>query len=608
MSRTSQSKNPENPARRRVFSVVILLAPLLILAAVEGFLRLFSYGGERDLVLTTTIRNREFYTLNRAIGKRYFVQQGVAIPEPPDALFPKFKSPHTQRIFCLGESTMAGFPYEYNATPPSMLKDRLTTLFPSDTIEVTNVGMSAVGTTVVRDLIGDLVHYEPDLFVIYVGHNEFYGVFGPGSSAPLAGSPWLTRVHLSLMRFRVYLLLRDGLAALQDALSSDRRANGTTLMEQMVGTGEIAFNSELYRRGLSIYRDNIEAIIDVAQSHHVPILFSTLVSNLRDQVPFVSVFAAGTTESMKVEWNRAKTSGDSLAETGQFVDAIEVLHRAVAIDSMNASGYYSLGKTLEAAGHYEKARQAFIKAKDRDALRFRASEEFQEALLDICQRRAVPVARVDSAFAAASAHGIIGRELILEHVHPNIWGYLLMAHTWADAMKANAMLRPAASWGAAPPDSTFLQIAGVSRFDEALGQVKVHQLTQRWPFRPEPGHPSLLPRDTVTTIVDSALKSGVSWTQARYRVADYYAQRREFDLARRECIAIAKALPYSFQPWIRRADLFSAEGRLAEAAEEYRHCIAVEENPYGHMKLGVLLLQSEHPSDGSGGVRKGVFS
>jgi len=188
MPNPSPPKNAENPARHRAFALILLLAPLFFLAAVEGFLRLCSYGGERDLVLTTTIRNREFYTLNRAIGKRYFVQPGVAIPEPPDVLFPKLKSPRSKRIFCLGESTMAGFPYEYNATPTSMLNDRLATLLPSDTIEVINAGMSAVGSTVVRDLIRDLADYEPDLFVIYVGHNEFYGVFGPGSSAPLAGS------------------------------------------------------------------------------------------------------------------------------------------------------------------------------------------------------------------------------------------------------------------------------------------------------------------------------------------------------------------------------------------------------------------------------------
>jgi len=256
-----------------------------------------------------------------------------------------------------------------------------------------------------------------------------------------------------------------------------------------------------------------------------------------------------------------------------------------------------LGEALDAAGRYPEALQAFIKAKDGDALRFRASEEFQQALLEICQRRGVPVARVDSAFAAVSTHGIIGHELMLEHLHPNTWGYLQMARTWADAMKANALLRPADGWGTAPPDSTFLHIAGVSHFDEALAQVKVHQLTHQWPFRREMSDATLLSHDTVTAIVQSALRSGTSWTQTRYRVADYYAQRREFDLARRECVAIARALRYSFQPWIRSADLFAAEGRVTEAAKEYRHCIAVEENPYGHMKLGILLLHSEHPSD-----------
>jgi tetratricopeptide (TPR) repeat protein len=605
MRRSRHSKSPENPPRRPLFSLVLLLAPLLILAAVEGSLRLFSYGGERDLVLTTTLRNREFYTLNRAIGKRYFNQPGVAIPEPPDLLFPKHKPPHTKRIFCLGESTMAGFPYEYNATPPSMLKDRLAALLPSDTIEVINAGMSAVGSTVVRDIIGDLLDYEPDLFVIYVGHNEFYGAFGPGSSAPLAGSTWLTRAHLSLMRFRTYLLLRDGLNALRNVLTPERQVNGSTLMEQMVGSGDIAYGSELYARGLSIYRDNIEAIINAAHSHHVPVLFSALVSNLHHQPPFVSLFASATTDPMIAEWNRLKTMGDSLTATGECVAAIELLQRAVALDSMNASGYFALGRTLEAAGRFEAARQAFLRAKDLDALRFRASEEFQHSLLDICQRRAVPVARVDSAFAAASPHGIVGRELILEHLHPNVRGYLLMARTWADAMKEHALLEPADAWGTNPSDSTLLEIAAVSSFDEALGQVKVDQLTRRWAFRPEMSRAASLSHDTVATIVQTALRNGTSWTQARYHVADYYAQRREYDFARRECNAIAKALPYSFQPWIRRGDFFIAEGRPAEAAREYAHSIGVEENPYGHMKLGVLLLQSEHPSDAAAEFEKG---
>jgi predicted Zn-dependent protease len=95
----------------------------------------------------------------------------------------------------------------------------------------------------------------------------------------------------------------------------------------------------------------------------------------------------------------------------------------------------------------------------------------------------------------------------------------------------------------------------------------------------------------------TALQKGDTWTQTRYRVSEFHAHRREFDHARAECIAITKALPYSFQPSMRIADLFVAEGRPADAVAEYRHSIAIEENPYGHMKLGVLLLHDSHAPD-----------
>ena len=160
-------------AKHRLFSIILLITPFLFLLMLEGGLRFFSYGVDLALVHRTTVRGRDFLTINRSVARRYFSQPGVAIPEPPDVLFSVRKAARTKRVFCLGESTMAGFPYEYNATPASLLKDQLTALLPADTIEVINIGRSAVGSTVVRDLLTDILPYEPDLVVIYVGHNEF---------------------------------------------------------------------------------------------------------------------------------------------------------------------------------------------------------------------------------------------------------------------------------------------------------------------------------------------------------------------------------------------------------------------------------------------------
>jgi tetratricopeptide (TPR) repeat protein len=591
--------------QRRLFVAILVVTPFILLLLAEGALRVFSYGEKLDPVLRTTIRGREFFSVNRAVGHRYFIQPGVAVPEPPDALFPVVKSLRTRRIFCLGESTMAGFPYEYNATPASLLKDQLSALLPADTIEVINIGMSAVGSTVVRDLIGDLVQFEPDLFVIYVGHNEYYGVFGPGSSSPLADAGWLTQVHLAMMRTRVYLLLRDGYALLQRTIHTGTPESSATLMEGMVGHGEITYGSALYLQGLRNYRENIEAILSTAERHHVPVLFSALVSNLRDQPPFVSTFASGLDEGQKDRIRRTLDEGDSSLRSGAFAPAIASYRLVVNIDSLHAAGYFGVARALEAAGDTAGALHAFQRAKDLDALRFRASEELQRALIDICQQHGTTIARVDSAFASASPHGIIGRTMILEHLHPNIHGYMLMAKTWAEAIRTHGLLTPSGPWGSLLPDSLCGPRASITSFDEAIGRIKTAQLTRRWPFTPDVSRAESDPSDTVTIIVRNALRDHVAWTRARYTVAEMYERHREFDKARIEYAAIAKALPYSFQPVVRMADAFAAEGLTAEAIAGYRRSIQVEENPYAHMKLGVIMLQNGDAAVATGELERG---
>jgi len=47
---------------------------------------------------------------------------------------------------------------------------------------VVNVGISAISSYMVLNFVNELVQYQPDLFVLYMGHNEFYGAFGIGST------------------------------------------------------------------------------------------------------------------------------------------------------------------------------------------------------------------------------------------------------------------------------------------------------------------------------------------------------------------------------------------------------------------------------------------
>ncbi|HXX65282.1 MAG TPA: tetratricopeptide repeat protein [Bacteroidota bacterium] len=588
--------------KKAVFTVILILTPLLFFLTIEIALLVFSYRGNLNLVITKTFGQQRMLALNPTAASRYFANSGMVTPEPQQTPFEITKPANTIRIFCLGESTMQGFPYVFNATAPSFLRDRVQAELPQQHIEVINVGLSAVGSFIVRDFIGDLIPYEPDLFVVYLGHNEFYGIYQEGSAVAIKGDPSLTRLNIWLSRFRTYLLLRDAYVWLTGKSDAAAMAGKGTLMEQSVGRSSISYESPEYHEALATYVENLNAIITVAEEHHVPILFSTVVSNIHDQPPFVSVFAPTTDAAAQRNWKTNVGEGDSAMARGAITDALNDYRNAVSLDSSNAMGRFKYGQALAASGRFDEARTEFTAAKDLDALRFRASEEFNRALTLTCARRNVPVCKIDSAFASASPHGLIGRELILEHLHPNIAGYFLMAKTWARDIRTLGLLGSRLDWTTPPSDSTLMDTSDVSAFDDEVGRLTVSRLTEHWPFQGNATPRAAAPDESISAIALSFLNNKLTWPEARFQVGDLYLQRRQFDLARREFMAVTHFLWFSHAPWIRIADSYFLEHRLADAERFYRQAIAVEDNPDSHMKLGIVDLAQQRPAEGANEV------
>ncbi len=360
--RGEQTATHPSPALRRVFWIVTLALPIIVLVLCEAGLRIADYGGNLDLVVRKNTHGREFNCINRSVAQRYFPPSGSSIPEPRDQIFQLRKGPRTRRIFCLGESTMAGFPYDFHATAPSFLSDRLQNLFPEDTIEVINVGLSAVGSHVVLDFALELLDYEPDLFIVYLGHNEFYGVYGVGSSLSVGGGSWMTRLTLRLVRFRTFLLARNFYASLT-ARSSPPTGEDATLMENVVGEGSIPYGSRAYNDAREIYRENLERIIDASRSRNVPIMFTALVSNLRTHAPFQPVFADGTPIEARAQHTALMKLADSLLANGDAMGAFAQSSRAVLLDSSHAGGWFARATAAYALGKYDTAERAFRQAK-----------------------------------------------------------------------------------------------------------------------------------------------------------------------------------------------------------------------------------------------------
>src|SRR4030042_1613450 len=78
-----------------------------------------------------------------------------------------------------------------------------------------------------------------------------------------------------------------------------------------------------------------------------------------------------------------------------------------------------------------------MKAKDLDLIRFRASEDLNRSIALLADSFGVHCISLKTLFEEHSPHGIVGDNLMTEHLHPNIDGYFLMADGFFNAMKQN---------------------------------------------------------------------------------------------------------------------------------------------------------------------------
>ena len=90
-----------------------------------------------------------------------------------DQTFPRHKKPGTYRIVCLGGSATYGRPFFDHTSFAGWLRAFLPKADPSRKWEVINAGAISYASYRVKGLMAELAQYEPDLFIAYMGHNEF---------------------------------------------------------------------------------------------------------------------------------------------------------------------------------------------------------------------------------------------------------------------------------------------------------------------------------------------------------------------------------------------------------------------------------------------------
>ena len=579
--------------RRKFYFAIMLMLPVVFVLLVEGLLQFLNYGG--SLAAFIPAENAPGYLkINPNLGTRYFTNLKVA-PEVSNDIFAAEKPADTYRIFVLGGSTAYGYPYGHNGSMSKFLLQRLQQAFPGRDFEVVNLAMPAVNTFTVLDLLDEVLAHEPDVLIFYTGHNEYYGALGAGSRESFGRSRTMTRLMLGLQNYRTLLFMRHRLADIAGWIRGNRaEASGATLMERMVGQSEIPFGSDIYQLGVDNFRENMRAIVERARRASVPVILATLSSNLADQPPFVSVTSAdpGDATALRRQADQARA-----AMQEQRYEQAEALWRALTTaDTLNADYAYAHARALLHLGKTEQAAAAFRRARDLDALRFRAPSVFNQLIRELAAESGAALADVAAAFEQASPENIPGNSLFLEHLHPNLSGYFLMAAAVARTLAEEVWQGPA--WPEFSPraDSLLWQNRAVTPLDEEVARIRIGVLTSRWPFVRDRFASSFTytPQNELQRIAWKLWKKELTWEQAHVQMAEFYTRQRQFAAAAREYEALILETPRNVSPYLRAGLSWLAHGSRKRAREILMRSLEIEKTPQAYKFIGAILLQEKN--------------
>lgn len=587
MNKLSSTSKPILPRRRLwLFRMIAIILPIILILLLELLLRIFNYGPNLNLWVPYANRSG-FLTVNPKVALRYFPKAGQTSFGAFDVLAEQ-KPADTRRIFILGGSTVAGFPYYNNGSFPRYLDLWLKELYPQANLEVINLGMTAVNSFTVREFARECLSMEPDLLMIYSGHNEFYGALGSGSKIryPVFRSRGFILFMQKLRHWKMYQLVLD--LTRRIGKSPPVTATNQTLMAHLAAEQQIELNSQIYQQTVKNFTDNITDILKWYGEAGIPVLLGNLVSNLRDQTPFVSL---PVVENSKHHYDRAVWNFGQ----GAYDTALLGLKSLLDENPANAHLHFNLGQCYYNLSNYDSARYYYELARDFDMLRFRASGELNNVIDSLASDNNVCIAvRVDSIYNANSEGGIPGNDLFLEHLHPNIKGYQLMAQVYVGATVANNLLK----LGRLDRDriiaTSDTEINRLTALDQQIADYQIEMLTAGWPFQSKGGATNLSmfkPQSKIEEIAIEFLAQQINDWQAHLAMAFYYRENQQVEAAIQEGRWLATAYPHNWKGVKLLGQIFLEAALPKKALPVLIRVTELTDDHFSYLEVGKIYMQ-----------------
>ena len=328
--------------------------------------------------------------------------------------FPTRKPAGQRRVFVLGGSTVQGRPFSLPTSFPTFLELTLGHATDHQDWDVINCGGISYASYRLRPVLAECLQHNPDLIIICTGHNEFleFITYADVRSAPssarainraasqLASVQFLRSAMLDVEQTGVLSTEVDAILDHADGLRAYHR--------------HALHRADVVRK----FGDYVQEMLRMCSRAEVPVLLVAPPSSLRDCPPFKSEFSAVTSDRVKQQIHSCLLSAQE-PSNAQTVAALTLLERATSLDPAYAFSWYRLGLAQMQHKNFDAARASLRRACDEDVCPLRMTFALRTQMKQAAEDEGVTVLDLQDWLSGSARTGILGRDQLVDHVHPS---------------------------------------------------------------------------------------------------------------------------------------------------------------------------------------------
>jgi tetratricopeptide (TPR) repeat protein len=553
--------------------------------------------------------------------------------------FPKVKGGNSYRIFCMGGSTTYGRPYSDKVSFCGWLRAYLKAADPSRNWEVINAGGVSFASYRVAKLMNELKAYQPDLFIVYSGQNEFLEQRSYGALMKLPS--WVINLNAALSGTRTYTVIKKMIEPLMPVSINEAQSlykmSGEVdeVLNHTIGPKSYHRDDTLRQEIITHYRLNLGRMVRIAHSVGADILFVQPAINLKDMSPFKSEHRAGLDKQAREHWQALYRDGIALDKAGNRREALDAYRQALGIDDRYADLHYRMGQDLYKLGQYDEAEKAFRRAVDEDIVPLRILPPMQRIVEEVASSEDVPLvdfpAILRKAYLSRYDNAIFGKEFFRDHVHTNIEGYRLLGLALFDELEKEGVARPDASWNEARRKQVQQEVmAGLDPSVEGRAMLNLGKVLD-WAGKFKEANsaykralailgPSPLLYNVLTTnsmilkryseaidYLDQALALYPGMRGVNFKLAIVLGMQGRSDEAIDHCEAELEINPGNENAHYALANLLADKGDDAAALQHYRRALQLKpDDAHVHVHMAYFLIRRGRYDDALPHVRKAL--